>query len=119
MRLGEAAALKLTQWAWLYTGKDRRLIGFDEDAGAWVSTPAILSVDTTGLGKPPAWATTADHREVRLSAPSPVMSDEMLGAVDDFRASHPYFRIQAQASVSVRLWHPRPVMSGTGSKQSA
>jgi hypothetical protein len=119
MRLGVAATLRLTRWAWFHTGIDRRLIGLDEEAGVWVSTAAIVAIGTSAPGKPPTWATTADHREVLLSAPAQELSDEMLGAVDELHASHPFFQIQAKATVTIRLWHPKPVMLKLDALKSA
>jgi hypothetical protein len=119
MRLGVATTLRLTHWAWLHTGIDRRLIGLDEEADIWVSTAAIVAIGTSALGKPPTWATTADHREVLLSTPAQDLSDEMLCAVDELRATHPFFQLQTKATVTIRLWHPKPVMLTLDALKSA
>ncbi|MCW2241597.1 hypothetical protein [Azospirillum canadense] len=118
--LGEAIPLKLTGWAWLQTGIDRRIIGWDADACAWVASPPVATVGSSAPGTPPRWAMTVSHRAVQLSEPARVLSDDMLGAIDQFRAEHHFVASQSNAAISVRLWRPQPTgRSGPVSRRSA
>ncbi|WP_207461259.1 hypothetical protein [Azospirillum sp. SYSU D00513] len=117
--LGDKKPLRLKQWAWLQTGKDRRLIGWDTDASAWVISSKIAAVPPSSASAAPSWATTADHREVQLSDPARGLLDEMLEAIDRMRAEHPYFKLLTTAPVSLHLWRPASVLDGGTARRSA
>ena len=117
--LGDKKPLILKQWAWLQTGKDRRLIGWDVEALRWVISSKISAVAPSSSSAAPSWATTADHRDVQLSDPARGLLDEMLEAIDRMRAEHPYFQILTTAPVTLQLWRPTSVLDSGAARRSA
>ncbi|MCW2239019.1 hypothetical protein M2351_003711 [Azospirillum canadense] len=85
-----------------------------------MASPPVASVGSSAPGTPPSWAMTASHRALQLSDPARTLLDDMLGAIDQFRAEHPFVAGQSNAAISVRLWRPRSNgRSGPVSRRSA
>lgn len=105
--LGHAKPVILTNWVWLHTGIDRRVLGWNAEHASWEVSGPLAAVASSRPGTPPLWATTAGHQALQLSEPAAVLTDDMLDAIDRLREGHPFFTAQASAAISVRLWQPQ------------
>ncbi|MCW2240738.1 hypothetical protein [Azospirillum canadense] len=101
----------LTNWVWLRTGIDRRVLGWNAERAAWDVSGPLAAVASSQPGTPPSWATTVGHRAVHLSEPAVALTDDMLDAIDRFRSGHPCGTAQAAGAISVRVWRPQPPRS--------
>jgi hypothetical protein len=117
--LGHARPVILTNWVWLHTGIDRRVLGWNAERASWEVSGPLAAVASSRPGTPPLWATTAGHQALQLSDPATALSDDMLDAIDRLRDGHPFFTAQASAAISVRLWQPQPQVPQATHRRSA
>ncbi|MCW2238583.1 hypothetical protein [Azospirillum canadense] len=92
----------LRAWAWLDVGgRQRRLIGWSIEDGAWLVSEPVTTVATSRPAEPPGWAVTANNHRYLLTQPGLPQEDEPLTVIDRLRTTG---GLEARAVIQIVPW---------------
>ena len=96
----------LRAWAWLDVGlrqgrRQRRLIGWSVEDGAWLVSEPVATVATSRPAEPPGWAVTANSHRYLLTQPGLPQDDEPLAVIDRLRQTG---NLDAAANIQIVAW---------------